>query len=78
MAILYIIMTTRQRDGRVLHRFPSFLPGGSPGSLAPSALTVLDCVYSAPLNRYFATDLLIWADYDYTGHPAEFRMFALR
>lgn len=72
------IHTKAQRDGRVLHRFASNLPGGSPKTTSPNGLTVLDCVFSASKNRYYATDVLVWAGFDYTGHPAEYRMFVLR
>ena len=80
--------SVRSRTGRLLHRFPSPLPGGSPASAGRAAFTMLDCVFQPDdlgaaggpgevPGTLHVLDLLAWRGQDVAGSAADFRLFWL-
>ncbi|VVB12647.1 unnamed protein product [Arabis nemorensis] len=78
---------SRVRDGSILHRFPSALPGGSrkKGTSGPSqSYTILDCIFHEevvyyclmqPDQTYYVIDMICWRGYSLYEWTAEFRFF---
>lgn len=53
--------TSWQRNGTVLHRFPSALPNGSQYTQAAAEIfCILDCVFHEPDATYYVMDLMCW------------------
>ena len=69
---------SRTRAGRLLHTFPSALPGGARGGDAGgSGPCILDCVFHEPAGTYFVQDIMCWKGYTLYDCSAEFRLFWL-
>ncbi|KAK7864749.1 hypothetical protein R5R35_005830 [Gryllus longicercus] len=67
------------KDGRVLSRFRSNLPGGHMESGEPSkGVTLLDCIWSKCNRSYYILDVLAWNNQHLTNCETEFRFFWLR
>lgn len=46
--------SARLRNGALLERFASLLPGGGPGQRSgEDSFSILDCVYHAPNQTYY-------------------------
>lgn len=66
---------SRQRNGTILHRFPSALPHGSrnrDGS-GPPSYSILDCIFHEMDQTYYVIDMVCWKSYSYYNCTAEFR-----
>ncbi|KAL6175040.1 hypothetical protein ACLB2K_051683 [Fragaria x ananassa] len=66
---------SRQRNGTVLHRFPSALPHGSrnrDGS-GPPSYSILDCIFHEMDQTYYVIDMVCWKNYSYYNCSTEFR-----
>ena len=69
---------SRTRAGRLLHTFPSALPGGARGGDASGGgPCILDCVFHEPAGTYFVQDIMCWKGYTLCDCSAEFRLFWL-
>jgi len=69
---------SRTRAGRLLHTFPSALPGGARGGAdAAGGPCILDCVFHEPAGAYYVQDLMCWKGYALYDCSAEFRLFWL-
>jgi snurportin-1 len=74
--------TARRRNGSVLARFSSALPGGrstaaergGDGS-AKNAFCVLDCIYDHPMRTYHVLDVMVWRGYMLHDCHAQFRLY---
>lgn len=67
---------SRLRNGRVLHRFQSWLPGGSRLTLCGGdGYCILDCIFHEQTATYFLLDLMCWRGHALYGCNAEFRLF---
>ncbi|BBN06619.1 snurportin-1 [Marchantia polymorpha subsp. ruderalis] len=69
---------SRQRNGRVLHHFPSALPNGARTrdvSCASSVFCILDCIFHEPDKTYYVLDLMCWRGYSLYDCNTEFRFF---
>lgn len=64
-------------NGRVLHQFKSFLPGGGLSSQNGSS-AILDCIYYEPTKIYYILDIMSWNDMHCYECDAEFRFYWLR
>ena len=64
-------------NGRVLHQFKSFLPGGGLSAQGGSS-AILDCIYYEPSNIYYILDIMSWNDMHCYECTAEFRFYWLR
>jgi snurportin-1 len=72
--------TARRRNGAILARFPSALPGGRRSSgpdarSGASAFCVLDCVYDAAHKCYHVLDVMVWRGYMLYDCHAQFRIY---
>lgn len=59
-----------------MHRFPSFLPGGSKvmaGSV--NQPTVLDCIYHPQNEVYYVLDVIYWRGMPMVDCSADFRLY---
>eukprot|EP00891_Asterochloris_glomerata_P005970 jgi/Astpho2/5970/fgenesh1_pm.00080_%23_39_t len=69
---------SRLRTGRVLHSFPSPLPGGSTASSSGAdSFSILDCVFHEPQQTYYIVDVMCWQGYILYDCAAEFRLYWL-
>ncbi|XP_010037423.2 snurportin-1 [Eucalyptus grandis] len=74
------ITVSRLRNGSVLHRFPSALPGGSRTrdvSGSAQSYSILDCIFHELDQTYYVIDMLCWRGYSLYDCTAEFRFFWL-
>jgi len=72
--------TARRRNGAVLARFPSALPGGrraGPREQHGGAPTfcVLDCIFDAQTRTYHVLDVMVWRGYMLYDCHAQFRLY---
>ena len=68
---------SRLKSGRVLHRFPSALPGGSKSTRhgrSEDAFCILDCVFHKEDSVYYAMDCLAWNGMSLYDCTAEMRL----
>ncbi|ONI07986.1 hypothetical protein PRUPE_5G151700 [Prunus persica] len=71
---------SRQRNGTVLHRFPSALPNGArtrDGSGSAQSYSILDCIFHEMDQTYYVIDMVCWRGYSLYDCTAEFRFFWL-
>ncbi|CAK9229180.1 unnamed protein product [Sphagnum troendelagicum] len=69
---------SRQRNGRILHCFPSALPNGARTrdvAAASHVYCILDCIFHAPDKTYYVVDMMCWRGYSLYDCSAEFRFF---
>ncbi|KNA13288.1 hypothetical protein SOVF_118140 [Spinacia oleracea] len=68
---------SRQRNGIVLHHFPSALPCGARtrGNSAAQSYCILDCIFHEMDQTYYVIDMLCWGGYSLYDCNAEFRFF---
>ncbi len=71
------VTVSRKRNGALLHRFPSALPGGSSKTNHAGAqgVSLLDCVYQSDTKIYFVIDMMVWKGYNLYDSTAEFRRY---
>ncbi|GMN56629.1 hypothetical protein TIFTF001_025737 [Ficus carica] len=70
----------RQRNGSVLHHFPSALPNGArtrDASGSGQSYSILDCIFHEADQTYYVIDMLCWKGYSLYDCTAEFRFFWL-
>jgi len=66
---------SKLKTGRVLHHFPSALPGGSRNTRhGGDAFCILDCVFQVEDQVYYAMDCLAWSGVSFYDCPAEMRL----
>ncbi|KAJ4835220.1 hypothetical protein Tsubulata_021047 [Turnera subulata] len=71
---------SRQRNGSILHRFPSALPNGAKTrdvSGPASSYSILDCIFHESDQTYYVIDMVCWRGYSLYDCTAEFRFFWL-
>ncbi|WCJ36256.1 Snurportin-1 [Euphorbia peplus] len=71
---------SRERNGCILHRFPSALPNGAKtrGVSGPSqSYCILDCIFHELDQTYYVIDMICWGGYSLYDCTAEFRFFWL-
>ncbi|KDP30919.1 hypothetical protein JCGZ_11295 [Jatropha curcas] len=71
---------SRQRNGCILHRFPSALPNGAKRrdvSGPSQSYCILDCIFHEPDQTYYVIDMVCWRGYSLYDCTAEFRFFWL-
>lgn len=73
---------SRLRNGSILHRFPSALPGGArtrtrDASGAAQSYSILDCIFHEADQTYYVIDMVCWRGYSLYDCTAEFRFFWL-
>ncbi|EXB98025.1 hypothetical protein L484_005514 [Morus notabilis] len=71
---------SRQRNGSVLHHFPSALPNGArtrDASGSGHSYSILDCIFHEADQTYYVIDMLCWKGYPLYDCAAEFRFFWL-
>lgn len=67
------------KDGCVLGRFRSNLPGGHSNSGEPTkGVTLLDCIWSKSNRSYYILDVLAWNNQCFNNCDAEFRFYWLQ
>ncbi|KAF4377840.1 hypothetical protein G4B88_031506 [Cannabis sativa] len=69
---------SRQRNGSVLHHFPSKLPNGSRSrdvSGPAQSYSILDCIFHELDQTYYVIDMLCWRGYSLYDCSSEFRFF---
>ncbi|XP_050220987.1 uncharacterized protein LOC126671273 [Mercurialis annua] len=74
------ITVSRQRNGSILHRFPSALPNGAKirdSSGSSQSYCILDCIFHELDQTYYVIDMVCWRDYPLYDCSAEFRFFWL-
>jgi hypothetical protein len=64
-------------NGRVLHQFKSFLPGGGLNAQNGSS-SIVECIYYEPTKIYYILDVMSWNDMHCYECNAEFRFYWLR
>lgn len=66
------------KNGYMLHRFPTMLPGGSRsfGGCNQDA-TIFDCIYSELESVYYILDIMTWNGYPLYDSETEFRFYWL-
>lgn len=72
------ITISRTKNGSVLHRFRSDLPGGHifvPGKDAGEDKCILDCIYCYNNKVYYILDVLEWKDNYYCEFETQFRFY---
>ncbi|XP_048138420.1 snurportin-1 isoform X2 [Rhodamnia argentea] len=72
------ITVSRLRNGSVLHRFPSALPGGARTrdvSGSAQSYSILDCIFHEIDQMYYVIDMVCWRGYSLYDCTAEFRFF---
>lgn len=69
--------TSYLENGRVLHQFKTFLPGGGLNSQNGSS-SILECIYYEPTKIYYIIDVMSWNDMHCYECDAEFRFYWLR
>ncbi|EEF51792.1 snurportin-1 [Ricinus communis] len=71
---------SRQRNGSILHRFPSALPNGAKTrdlSGSSQSYSILDCIFHELDQTYYVIDMVCWRGYSLYDCSAEFRFFWL-
>ncbi|KAL2934492.1 Snurportin-1 [Bienertia sinuspersici] len=71
---------SRQRNGSVLHYFPSALPSGArtrENSGSAQSYCILDCIFHEMDQTYYVIDILCWRGYSLYDCNADFRFFWL-
>ncbi|XVF08705.1 hypothetical protein REPUB_Repub07fG0026500 [Reevesia pubescens] len=71
---------SRQRNGSILHHFPSALPAGAKtrdGSGSAQSYCILDCIFHELDQTYYVIDMVCWNGYSLYDCTAEFRFFWL-
>lgn len=71
---------SRQRNGSVLHHFPSALPCGArtrENSGSAQSYCILDCIFHEMDQTYYVIDMVCWRGYPLYECNAEFRFFWL-
>ena len=67
---------SRMRNGRILHRFSSWLPNGSRSTQAGSEqYCILDCIFHEPDDTYYLLDVMCWKGYSLYDCSTEFRLY---
>lgn len=72
------ITLSRQRNGRILHSFPSALPNGARTkevAAGSHVYCILDCIFHEPDKTYYVIDMMCWRGYSLFDCTAEFRFF---
>ncbi|XP_060835186.1 snurportin-1-like isoform X2 [Rhopalosiphum padi] len=72
---------TVNKFGTTLNNFPSLFPYGcrvSNNCPSHRKRTVLDCVYSFKLKKYYVLDIIEWMGVPYTDFDAEFRFYFIQ
>ncbi|KAG0584032.1 hypothetical protein M758_3G180800 [Ceratodon purpureus] len=72
------VTLSRQRNGRILHSFPSALPNGARTkevAAGSHVYCILDCIFHAPDKTYYVIDMMCWRGYSLFDCTAEFRFF---
>merc|ERR1719204_946562 len=65
--------TARSRDGEVMFKFNSSLPGGSRARTGGNSCSVIDCIYNEDTKTFYVIDVLKWNYLDFHEHDIEFR-----
>ncbi|KAA3460583.1 snurportin-1 [Gossypium australe] len=71
---------SRQRNGSILHHFPSALPAGAKirdGSGSGQSYCILDCIFHELDQTYYVIDMVCWNGYSLYDCTAEFRFYWL-
>ncbi|XWS60273.1 hypothetical protein CRYUN_Cryun07bG0022300 [Craigia yunnanensis] len=71
---------SRQRNGSILHHFPSALPAGAKtrdGSGSALSYCILDCIFHELDQTYYVIDIVCWNGYSLHDCTAEFRFYWL-
>ncbi|MBA0805862.1 hypothetical protein Gohar_005350, partial [Gossypium harknessii] len=71
---------SRQRNGSILHHFPSALPAGAKirdGSGSAQSYCILDCIFHELDQTYYVIDMVCWNGYSLYDCTAEFRFYWL-
>ncbi|OMO76173.1 snurportin-1 [Corchorus capsularis] len=75
---------SRQRNGSILHNFPSALPAGAKtrdgsasGSGSAQSYCILDCIFHELDQTYYVIDVVCWNGYSLYDCTAEFRFYWL-
>ncbi|XVF49632.1 hypothetical protein PTKIN_Ptkin04bG0029000 [Pterospermum kingtungense] len=71
---------SRQRNGSILHHFPSALPAGAKtrdGSGSAQSYCILDCIFHELDQTYYVIDIVCWNGYSLYDCTAEFRFYWL-
>ncbi|OMO84080.1 snurportin-1 [Corchorus capsularis] len=71
---------SRQRNGSILHHFPSALPAGAKtrdGSGSAQSYCILDCIFHELDQTYYVIDVVCWNGYSLYDCTAEFRFYWL-
>ena len=67
------------RNGRLMTRFQSHLPGGSKKTIQKSSRsTILDCIYVEQNHRFWILDVISWNGCTFFDCDTEFRFYWLR
>jgi len=69
---------SRRINGKIMNRFYSLLPNGSPNSQIgkySSDYCILDCIFYPALKTYFILDVISWRGYELQECTTEFRFF---
>jgi snurportin-1 len=75
------VTLSRQRNGRILHSFPSVLSNGARTKevvAGSHVYCVLDCIFHAPDKTYYVIDLMCWRGYFVFDCRVEFRFFWMK
>ncbi|GMJ00104.1 hypothetical protein like AT4G24880 [Hibiscus trionum] len=71
---------SRERNGSILHYFPSALPAGAKtrdGSGSAQSYCILDCIFHESDQTYYVIDMVCWNGYSLYDCTAEFRFYWL-
>lgn len=71
---------SRQRNGSILHHFPSSLPAGSKSrdsSGSGQSYCILDCIFHELDQTYYVIDMVCWNGYSLYDCTSEFRFYWL-
>ncbi|XP_007037977.2 PREDICTED: snurportin-1 isoform X2 [Theobroma cacao] len=71
---------SRQRNGSILHHFPSALPAGAKtrdSSGSGQSYCILDCIFHELDQTYYVIDMVCWNGYSLYDCTSEFRFFWL-
>uniref|UniRef100_A0A1B6LFT9 Snurportin-1 n=1 Tax=Graphocephala atropunctata TaxID=36148 RepID=A0A1B6LFT9_9HEMI len=67
------------KNGKLIARFRSILPFGSPSSRGRNSdIVILDCIWKAKTRQLFALDVLFWKNQPLLNCDAQFRMYWLK
>jgi len=68
------LLGSRTRDGKILHRFKSGLPGGNLHS-SRQEFTTLECIFYEPHQTYYVMDVISWRGMSMHESSVDFRFF---